>query len=349
MRYLGLEGPAARRSSCAASSGLRSSRARRAPSRSTSLPRTSPTGARSARLGRRARQGRAPGRPVFGRRRPQAAADDRGRALVRAGPDRTAWRDTRREYHPVSPVPRNRRARAPASWPAGPTGGSMIPAKAFAAPRAGATLEPFSFERRDPGPHDVVLDISHCGVCHTDIHFVNNDFGMSLYPMVPGHEIVGKVAAVGRAVENFKVGDAAGVGCVVDSCRTCPECSAGLEQFCQNGFVLTYSGLEKDGKTVDPGRLLHEDRGRRALRAQGIARAAAGEDGASALRGHHDLLASASLQGREGTEGGRGRAGRPRPHGREVRGLVGGRGHRTQAPPLPRRPTPCGSARTSSC
>ena len=129
----------------------------------------------------------------------------------------------------------------------------MIPAKAFAAPRAGATLEPFSFERRDPGPHDVVLDISHCGVCHTDIHFVNNDFGMSLYPMVPGHEIVGTVAAVGRAVENFKVGDAAGVGCVVDSCRTCPECSAGLEQFCQNGFVLTYSGLEKDGKTVTQG------------------------------------------------------------------------------------------------
>ena len=129
----------------------------------------------------------------------------------------------------------------------------MIPAKAFAAPRAGATLGPFSFERRDPGPRDVVLDISHCGVCHTDIHFVNNDFGMSLYPMVPGHEIVGKVAAVGRAVENFKVGDTAGVGCLVDSCRTCPECSAGLEQFCQNGFVLTYSGLEKDGKTVTQG------------------------------------------------------------------------------------------------
>ena len=97
------------------------------------------------------------------------------------------------------------------------------PAKAFAAARAGATLEPFSFERRDPGPHDVVLDISLCGVCHTDIHFVNNDLGMSLYPMVPGHEIVGRVTAVGRAVESFKVGDAAGVGCVVDSCRTCPS------------------------------------------------------------------------------------------------------------------------------
>jgi uncharacterized zinc-type alcohol dehydrogenase-like protein len=129
----------------------------------------------------------------------------------------------------------------------------MIPTKAFAAQSVGASLAPFSFERRDPGPNDVSIDIVNCGVCHTDIHFINNDFGMSLYPMVPGHEIVGKVTAVGAGVTKFKPGDLAGVGCLVDSCRRCDACTAGLEQYCQGGFVLTYSGLEKDGKTVTQG------------------------------------------------------------------------------------------------
>jgi alcohol dehydrogenase (NADP+) len=129
----------------------------------------------------------------------------------------------------------------------------MLSATAFAAQSAGAPLGPFGLERRDPGPRDVVLDVSHCGVCHTDIHFVNDDFGMSRYPMVPGHEIVGSVVAVGKDVHGFSVGDRAGVGCLVDSCRDCSECKAGREQFCENGFVLTYSGLEKDGKTVTQG------------------------------------------------------------------------------------------------
>ena len=129
----------------------------------------------------------------------------------------------------------------------------MIPTKAFASQSVGAPLAPFSFERRDPGPNDVAIDIVNCGVCHTDIHFINNDFGMSLYPMVPGHEIVGKVTAVGPGVTKFKPGDLAGVGCLVDSCRRCDACTAGLEQYCQGGFVLTYSSLEKDGKTVTQG------------------------------------------------------------------------------------------------
>ena len=129
----------------------------------------------------------------------------------------------------------------------------MIPTKAFAAHSAGAPLAPFKFERRDPGRHDVAIDIVNCGVCHTDIHFINNDFGMSLYPMVPGHEIVGTVTAVGSDVTKFKPGDLAGVGCLVDSCRTCDACAAGLEQYCQGGWVLTYSSLEKDGKTVTQG------------------------------------------------------------------------------------------------
>jgi len=129
----------------------------------------------------------------------------------------------------------------------------MIATKAFAAEHAGAVLAPFAFERREPGPRDVVIDIDYCGVCHTDIHFVQNDFGFSLYPMVPGHEIVGRVAAVGREVGKLKTGELAAVGCLVDSCRTCTMCHAGLEQYCQNGFVLTYSWYEKDGKTVTQG------------------------------------------------------------------------------------------------
>lgn len=129
----------------------------------------------------------------------------------------------------------------------------MIETKGFAAEQAGAALAPFAFSRRDPRPQDVVIDISHCGVCHTDIHFVRNDFGMSLYPMVPGHEIVGTVTAVGSGVTKFKAGDRVGVGCLVDSCRECESCRHGLEQYCQKGFVLTYSGLEKDGTTVTQG------------------------------------------------------------------------------------------------
>jgi uncharacterized zinc-type alcohol dehydrogenase-like protein len=129
----------------------------------------------------------------------------------------------------------------------------MIATKAFAAQHAGSELTPFNFERREPGRHDVVIEISHCGVCHTDIHFVGNDFGMSLYPMVPGHEIIGKVIAVGGDVRKFQPGDTAGVGCLVDSCRECESCTNGLEQHCLNGMVFTYSGYEKDGKTVTQG------------------------------------------------------------------------------------------------
>lgn len=129
----------------------------------------------------------------------------------------------------------------------------MSATKAFAAQRAHDALTPFSFDRREPGPHDVLIEISHCGVCHTDWHFVNNDFGMSLYPMVPGHEIVGRVTRVGSEVSRFAVGDGAGVGCLVDSCRQCDSCAQGLEQHCENGFTLTYSGLERDGTVTQGG------------------------------------------------------------------------------------------------
>ncbi|MDG4575521.1 MAG: NAD(P)-dependent alcohol dehydrogenase [Defluviicoccus sp.] len=110
-------------------------------------------------------------------------------------------------------------------------------------------LAPFTFERRDPRPQDVVIDILFCGICHSDIHFARNEWGWTQYPFVPGHEIVGRVAAVGKDVSKYKAGDLVGVGCLVDSCRHCASCSDGLEQYCENGFTGTYGGEDKIGGT----------------------------------------------------------------------------------------------------
>ena len=118
--------------------------------------------------------------------------------------------------------------------------------KGYAAASVGAPLTPFSFERRDVRPNDVVIDIKFCGICHSDIHQARDEWGGSEFPMVPGHEIAGTVASVGSAVTKFKIGDRVGVGCFVDSCRSCENCKAGLEQYC-TGIVPTYNGREKDG------------------------------------------------------------------------------------------------------
>ncbi|GHH60174.1 MULTISPECIES: NAD(P)-dependent alcohol dehydrogenase [Gammaproteobacteria] len=118
----------------------------------------------------------------------------------------------------------------------------MSHAHGYAARSADQALAPFSFERREPGPHDVRIDILYCGVCHSDLHTVRNEWQNTLYPSVPGHEIVGRVSAVGSEVKGFKVGDIAGVGCMVDSCRTCPSCREGEEQYCEAGFTGTYNG-----------------------------------------------------------------------------------------------------------
>jgi uncharacterized zinc-type alcohol dehydrogenase-like protein len=134
-----------------------------------------------------------------------------------------------------------------------PATSSVHPAKAYAAMGVAENLQPFSFTRRSPRPHDVALDILYCGVCHSDLHFVRNDWGMSMYPLVPGHEIVGMVTAIGDHVKKFKVGDIVGIGCLVDSCRECENCKQDLEQYCQGGMVLTYSSYEKDGKTITYG------------------------------------------------------------------------------------------------
>jgi alcohol dehydrogenase (NADP+) len=123
----------------------------------------------------------------------------------------------------------------------------MNQTKGYAAPAAKAPLAPYSFERRDPREHDVAIDIQFCGICHTDIHQVRDDWGGSVFPMVPGHEIVGVVTAVGGKVTRYRVGDKVGVGCFVDSCRTCAQCRKGLEQYCSGGLVFTYNGREKDG------------------------------------------------------------------------------------------------------
>jgi uncharacterized zinc-type alcohol dehydrogenase-like protein len=125
----------------------------------------------------------------------------------------------------------------------------MIKTTGYAAKDATTPLAPFSFERRDVGSHDVQIEILYCGVCHSDIHQVRNEWGNSIYPMVPGHEIVGRIARVGSEVTRFKEGDLAGVGCFVDSCRVCRNCKEGEEQYCENHLVSTYNGTEKDEKT----------------------------------------------------------------------------------------------------
>ncbi len=124
----------------------------------------------------------------------------------------------------------------------------MTTIKAFAAQNSASPLAPWDIQRREPGPKDVVIDILYCGVCHTDIHFARNEWGFTMFPVVPGHEIVGKVLQVGASVKGFKAGDPVGVGCLVGSCGECQTCRDGEEQYCAKGN-FTYNGMEADGKT----------------------------------------------------------------------------------------------------
>ncbi|MEN2740236.1 NAD(P)-dependent alcohol dehydrogenase [Microbacterium sp. X-17] len=125
---------------------------------------------------------------------------------------------------------------------------------AYGAPAVGAPLVPVAIERRDVGPHDVKLDILFCGICHSDIHFVSGDFGpLAVEPFVPGHEIVGVVTEVGPEVTKHKVGDRVGIGCMVESCRTCENCLAGEQQYCVNGSVLVFGGLDPFDGTITQG------------------------------------------------------------------------------------------------
>lgn len=138
----------------------------------------------------------------------------------------------------------------------------MTQAKAYAAQTHTSPLAPWNFERREVGAQDVQFDISYCGVCHSDLHQIRNEWFPGIFPMVPGHEIVGKVTKVGAAVKKFKVGDLVGVGCLVDSCRGCENCQHGLEQYCNNA-VGTYNATGKDGLPTYGGyssvMVVHED------------------------------------------------------------------------------------------
>lgn len=126
----------------------------------------------------------------------------------------------------------------------------MIKSHGYAAHSTTSPLVPYSFERRDPGPNDVVVEIAYCGICHSDIHQVRGDWGNEIFPMVPGHEIVGRVAKVGAGVKKFREGDLIGVGVMVDSCRVCPACEASMEPYCTKGMVGTYNGRDYSGNVT---------------------------------------------------------------------------------------------------
>src|SRR5438552_18855761 len=122
----------------------------------------------------------------------------------------------------------------------------MLPTRGYATKGPTSILEPFSFERREPGPHDVLIEILYCGICHSDIHQARDVWGGSIFPMVPGHEIVGRVTRIGSAASRFRVGELAGVGTIVDSCRVCESCAEGLEHCCVTYVDWRYNGTEQE-------------------------------------------------------------------------------------------------------
>ncbi|MBO6037496.1 MAG: NAD(P)-dependent alcohol dehydrogenase [Acetobacter sp.] len=129
----------------------------------------------------------------------------------------------------------------------------MFTCVGYGASAADKPLAPLSLQRRETGAEDVRIEILYCGVCHSDIHCARNEWRSTVYPCVPGHEIVGRVVEVGKAVTRFKIGDHVGVGCMVDSCRQCASCREGLEQYCEQGFVDTYNGQDRHGRGITYG------------------------------------------------------------------------------------------------
>ena len=129
----------------------------------------------------------------------------------------------------------------------------MTASKGYAATSAESPLAPFTFQRREPLPTDIVVDILYCGVCHSDLHMARNEWGQAVYPMVPGHEIVGRVTATGSAVTKFKVGDIAAIGVIIDSCRACAPCQGGEEHYCEKGATLTYAAKDRVDGSITMG------------------------------------------------------------------------------------------------
>ena len=219
---------------------------------------------------------------------------------------------------------------------------------AYAAIAAGQPLAPYAVEAPRARPRDVELDILFCGVCHSDIHQARDEWGGAIFPMVPGHEIVGRVAAVGKEVSRFAVGDLAGVGCMVDSCRDCDPCRQDTEQFCEKGAALTYNGTEMDRRTPTYGgystRVVVDERF--------VLKVPAGLDPAGAApllcAGITTYSPLRQWRCKAGDQRRRGRPRRPRPHGGQARRLDGRRGHGAQHLAAPRSPTRDGWARTPS-
>jgi uncharacterized zinc-type alcohol dehydrogenase-like protein len=196
----------------------------------------------------------------------------------------------------------------------------MTKTYSYAAQKPTDKLAPLQIERREPGADDVQIDILFCGVCHSDLHTARNEWNNTLYPSVPGHEIVGKVTAVGANVTHFKIGDLAGVGCMVDSCQHCASCAEGEEQYCENGFTGTYNGPVFGGENTFGGYsekiVVKEKFVLKISHSDNLAAVAP-------LLWDHHLLAAAPLESRAGQEGRRCRTGRPGSYGGEDRSRHG--------------------------
>ena len=196
----------------------------------------------------------------------------------------------------------------------------MYNAKAYSAASATSPLATATIPRRDPTEHDVQIEILFCGICHSDLHQVRNEWKAAMptvYPIVPGHEIVGRVTKVGSAVTKFKPGDLAASAAWSTRIGTCPDCRAGLEQFCPN-VTLTYNSPGQAPRRRHLRRLLRQHRRRRTLRPARPRQSRSRRSRAAALRRDHDLLADAPLGRHQGQESRRGRSRRTGPHGREV-------------------------------
>ena len=196
--------------------------------------------------------------------------------------------------------------------------------KAYGARAADVPLEPMDITRRAPGPRDVQIEIRYCGVCHSDLHTVRSEWGGTQYPCVPGHEIVGHVSAVGDQVTRFKVGETVGVGCLVGSCRECASCKAGLEQYCEVGFVGTYNGPTDD----PPGHTLGGYTQRIVVDEYFVLKIRHPEEQLAAVApllcaGITTYSPLAPLEGRAGAEGRHRRHRRARPHGHQARACDG--------------------------
>jgi uncharacterized zinc-type alcohol dehydrogenase-like protein len=132
-----------------------------------------------------------------------------------------------------------------------------VEVKAYAVKAEGQALEPFTVERREPDPEEVLVELSYCGICHTDLVLANNENGQAMYPVVPGHEMVGKVVQAGAGVTDLAVGDVVGIGCIADSCRSCAACDAGDEHYCEQGFSLSFNSTDRSGNKTFGGYSTH--------------------------------------------------------------------------------------------